>query len=186
MSVATPTRRFTVAEYHRMGEVGILREDERVELIEGEIVKMTAIGRQHATYVRRLNRLLSTKFSDVVLLDVQNPVTLAGHSEPQPDAVLLKPKPDDYLSGHPTPEDVLLLVEVSDSSLAFDREVKVPLYARPGIREVWLVDVEEQSFTIYRGPTPSGYTISFVLRRGDRIAPLAFPDRDIAIDDILR
>jgi Uma2 family endonuclease len=132
-------RRFTVHDYHRMGEAGILHEDDRVELIEGELVEMTAIGTRHFSCVNRLNRLLVMHVGDDAIVSVQNPVRLNEYNEPQPDLTVIRPR--DYLESLPKPEDVLLLIEVSDTTLAYDRGVKLPLYARAGIREVWIVDL---------------------------------------------
>jgi Uma2 family endonuclease len=127
-------RRFTVHDYHRMGEAGILHEDDRVELIEGELVEMTAIGTRHFSCVNRLNRLLVMHVGDDAIVSVQNPVRLNEYNEPQPDLAVIRPR--DYKESLPMPEDVLLLIEVSDSTLAYDRGVKLTLYARAGIREV--------------------------------------------------
>ena len=122
--------RFTVHDYHRMGEAGILQEDDRVELIEGELVQMTAIGTRHFSCVNRLNRLLVMNVRDEAVVSVQNPVRLNEYTEPQPDATVIRPR--DYRESLPMPEDVLLLIEVSDTTLAYDRGVKLPLYARSG------------------------------------------------------
>ena len=130
-------RRFTVYEYHRMGEAGILHEDDRVELIEGELVEMTAIGTRHFACVNRLNRLLVGALGDEAIVSVQNPVRLNEYNEPQPDLAVIRPR--DYRLSLPGPGDVLLLVEVSDTTLAYDRSVKLPLYARAGIGVVWIV-----------------------------------------------
>ncbi len=185
MALDLKRRRFTTDEYHQMARAGILGEDDRVELIEGEIVEMTPIGARHAECVDRLTDLFSRAFSDAARLRVQNPVRLGENSEPQPDIVLARRKSGFYASDHPTPEDILLLVEVADSSADPDRRVKVPLYVRSGIVEVWLVDLEQDTITIYRDPTPDGYHSARVARRGDEVAPITFPDRAIAIADIL-
>lgn len=180
-----PTRRFTVEEYYRMAEAGILKEDDRVELIEGEIVEMSPIGRVHAGIVDRLTHLFVTRVGDVAQVRIQNPLRLDERSEPEPDLTLLVPRPDFYTSGHPRPKDVLLLVEVADSSIEFDREVKIPLYARAGIREVWLVDLNVGTVTVFRDPTADGYRTVRTLRRGESIGALAFPGREFAVAEIL-
>jgi Uma2 family endonuclease len=185
MAVLLVRRRFTADEYHRMADVGIFNEDDRVELIEGEIVEMTPIGSRHAACVDRLNELLVQHFAGVALIRVQNPVRLSDDSEPQPDLALLRRKADFYASREPTPDDVILLVEVADTSLEYDRRVKVPLYAHSGIREVWLIGLERETVTVYQDPAPSGYRTIRTLRRGDRLAPAAFADRELAIADIL-
>jgi len=185
MAVQLVRRRFTVDEYYRMAEAGILGEDDRVELIEGEIVEMTPIGRRHASCVFRLNARFSDKFRDVGLIGVQSPVRLSDDTEPQPDLMLLRQRPDYYASAEPTPDDVFLLVEVADASLEYDRRVKIPLYAQHGVREVWLVSLETETVTVYQGPTPSGYRTIRTLRRGEQLAPAAFPDRELAVADVL-
>ena len=185
VAVQRETRRFTVDDYHRMGETGILRTDERVELIEGEILKMTPIGTVHSMHVLRLNDQLNGKYRAVALVNVQNPVRLSDITEPEPDVVLLKRRDDYYGTGIPEPSDVLLLIEVSDSSLSYDRNVKVPIYARAGILEVWLLDVETKVLTAYRDPSSSGYQVALEFRHGDVIAPIAFPDRPVALADLI-
>jgi Uma2 family endonuclease len=185
MALPLPRRRFTVSEYYQMAETGILSEDDRVELIDGEIVEMAPIGRRHAGGVNRVNDLFVYIFRDVAVTAVQNPVRLDEHSEPQPDVALLRRRADYYESGHPTPADVLLLVEISDTSTAADRQVKIPLYARSGIPEVWLVGLNEDTIGVYRDPTPAGYRTVLTVRRGESLATLAFPDRLLAAADVL-
>jgi Uma2 family endonuclease len=185
MALELKRRLFTVAEYHQMAEAGILGEDDRVELIEGEIVEMTPIGARHAECVDRLTDLFFRVFGGVARVRVQNPVGLGEHSEPQPDVALVRRKPGFYTSGHPTPGDVLLLVEVADSSADPDRRVKVPLYARSGIQEVWLVDPEPETITMYRDPTPEGFRTAQIVRRGETLSPLAFPEHSISVASVL-
>jgi Uma2 family endonuclease len=185
MASRRPLRRLTVDEYERMGQVGILREDERVELIEGKIVEMTPIGRRHAGVVNRLSDLLNGKCRDVALVAVQNPVQLSDLSLPQPDVALLRRDPRFYTSRYATPQDVYLLIEVADTTVDSDRRVKVPLYAGSGIAEVWLVDLEQEIIAAYRDPAPEGYRVVQTLRRGERLAPAAFPDRGLAVADML-
>lgn len=178
----TPHRyRLTVAEYHRLGENGIFDEDFRVELIEGDLIAMPSIGEQHASKTRQLNRLFSLQVGDTAIVDVQNPVALDVHSEPQPDMVLLKPRPDFYASAHPGPEDVLLLIEVSDSTLRYDRDIKVPLYAKAGIPEVWLLDVTGQRLEIYRRPSPEGYREIHYPAPTESIAPVLLPELILSV-----
>ncbi len=184
MTVRPLRRLFTVAEYHRMAEAGILSEDDRVELLEGEIVTMSPIGSRHAACVARLTALLSGAGRRAILW-VQNPIRLGEHSEPQPDVALLKSRPDFYASSHPGPEDVLLVVEVAETSAATDREVKVPPYACSGIPEVWLVDLAEDQVEVFREPSARGYQDLRVLRRGDSLAPLLFPDLLLPVDTVL-
>lgn len=149
--------RVTVADYHRMDEAGFFAPDIRVELIEGEVIDMPAIGTRHASTVNRLTRLLTTAFGDTAIVAVQNPVRLGDYSEPQPDLLLLRPRTDFYASAHPTPADVLLLIEVADSSARYDREIKVPLYARHGVVEVWIVDLDARQVRFFRSPQGDTY-----------------------------
>jgi Uma2 family endonuclease len=183
---AHPTRRrFTVTEYHQMGKAGILTEDDRVELIDGEIIEMAPIGRRHQACVDRLTLLFVINAGNLAQIRVQGPVRLSEQTEPQPNVALLRPRPDFYASGHPTPADVLLLVEVAETSTRYDRRVKMPLYARSGIPECWLVDLDQATFTVYRDPTPTGYRTVQTVRRGERLASLAIPDLELAVADIL-
>jgi Uma2 family endonuclease len=168
-----------------MGKAGILSEDDRVELIEGEIIQMPPIGSPHASGVKRVTRLFHVGLGDTVVVSVQDPLRLSNQSEPVPDVILLRPRSDFYAASHPTAADVLLLVEVSDTTLTYDLRRKVPLYAREGVPEVWVVDLNGQRVLVYRDPSPTGYRVSLILHRGDRLAPLAFPDLDLAVDDIL-
>ena len=168
-----------------MAQVGILGEDDRVELIEGEIVEMTPIGSRHAAVVDRLNRILSRQIGEQAIVRVQNPIRLGEHSEPQPDISLLKPREDFYASSHPGPEDVLLLVEVSETSAEYDREVKLPLYARFGIPEVWLVNPEGKAIEVYRDPSPEGYREVQTLGYDALLSPNSLPDLEIPAREIL-
>ena len=170
-------RRFSVKEYHRLIEVGILTKEDRVELLEGEIVEMSPIGDPHQGTVDRLNRLFTSRLGEQVIVRVQGPILLASvESEPQPDVALLVPRQDFYTTRRPEPADVLLAVEVMDSSVGKDRRVKLPLYARAGLREVWLVDLNTERVEVYRRPGSSGYAESRVLQPGERLAIQAFPD----------
>jgi Uma2 family endonuclease len=186
MAIAWKTRRFTVAEYHRMGEAGILAEDDRVELLDGEIVEMTPIGPAHASVVGRLTHLFSRMVGERGLVWVQNPIDLAdADSEPQPDVVLLTPRVDFYVTAHPAPADVLLLVEVMDASAERDRRLKLPLYARAAIREVWLVDLGAERIEVHRQPDADEYRQTHLLRRGESTTIEALPDLGIRVDEIL-
>jgi Uma2 family endonuclease len=155
---APPRHRFDVDAYYRMAETGILSREDRVELIEGEIVDMAPIGSAHAGKVDRLNSLVGRLAADGRLIaGVQRPLRLSPHDEPQPDLMLLRPRADFYEGAHPTPADVLLLVEVADSSLAYDRGPKLALYASHGVPEVWIVDIVGRAVEMCRGPGPAGY-----------------------------
>jgi Uma2 family endonuclease len=178
-------RRFTTAEYHAMAEAGILAEDERVELITGEIVRMMPIGSQHAGCVKGLNRKLSRVLRDRATIAVQDPIVLDDASEPEPDVAILRFREDDYRSLHPKPGDVLFLIEVADTSVDYDRNVKLPLYAQAGIPEAWLVRLREACIEIHRSPAATGYQEMRTLRSGDSVSPLAFPDLELAVAAIL-
>jgi Uma2 family endonuclease len=174
---ATLTRhKLTVADYHKMADAGILTEDDRVELIEGEIIQMPPIGSQHAGTVNRLSRRLDRAIGDMGIVAVQNPITLGGHSQPQPDIAVLKPRTDYYAQSHPSPDDVLLLIEVADSSTEYERNVKLPLYARHGIPEVWVIDLREPGLEIHRDPGPDGYRHILRPEKGERVSPSLLPE----------
>ena len=174
--------RFTVHDYHRMGEAGILHEDDRVELIEGELVEMTAIGTRHFSCVNRLTRMLVMNVGDEAIVSVQNPVMLDEHNEPQPDFTVIRPR--DYRESLPQPEDVLLLIEVSDTTLAYDRGVKLPLYARAGIREVWIVDLPGETISRLTDASEEGYRRADRLRRGQTLGSISLPGLASSADDI--
>jgi Uma2 family endonuclease len=159
-STAEPQRhRLTVRDYYRMAEVGILAPDARVELIDGEIIDMAPPGSLHAGTVTHLARLLGDAVGTAAIVQSQNPLTLGSLSEPQPDIALLRPRADFYKTSHPTPADVLLVIEVANSSLAFDRKVKIPLYARHAVPEVWLVELANRRVVRHRAPEPTGYRL---------------------------
>jgi len=177
---------FTTDEYHRMTELGILREDEHLELINGEIVFMAAaIGSRHAACVGRLTELFVANFTGKAIVWVQNPVRIKPHSEPEPDIVLLKPRQDFYAEAHPGPEDVLLIVEVSDSSLDYDRETKLPLYAKAGIREAWIVNLKDGCVEVYTKPSEHGYDVLRKFRKGTTVISDSFPDVHVSVDEII-
>jgi Uma2 family endonuclease len=180
-----PRRRFTVDEYERMIGAGIIREGERVQLIEGEIVEMAAMHSPHAACVRRTGSWFDRRVGERATVSVQCPIRIAPRNEPEPDIALLRYRSDSYAGAHPEPEDVLLLIEVAHSSLSRDRRRKIPIYARAGIREVWLVDLVAAAITVHRQPAGGRYGEVTVHRRGDSIAPLAFEDLVVGVDDIL-
>jgi hypothetical protein len=180
------TYRFTVHDYHRMREAGIFHEDDRVELLEGEMVEMAPIGPGHAGGVNRLlNAFLPIQLERRAILSVQNPIRLGEHSEPQPDLALLRPRPDFYAHEHPGPQDILLVVEMMESSAGYDRAVKVPLYARFGIPETWLVDLEQGRIEVYRAPGPEGYREGHTRGRSEHVSPQAFPQLTLMVEEIL-
>ena len=185
MSAQCVRRRFTVDEYHLMARTRILQEDDRLELLEGDIVEIAPIRSRHAACVRRLNRIVSQRVRDRAIVSVQNPVRLSQQSEPQPDLTLLRPRDDFYAVSHPGPEDVLLVVEVADTSEDYDRDVKIPPYARSAVKEAWLVDLAGGSIGVHRGPSSEGYRDIGRMGPGQRLAPQSFPDLSIAVDDIV-
>ena len=174
--------RFTVEEYHRMGETGLLGEDDRVELIDGEVVQMSAIGWRHANCVNDLNMLLTRFAEDRYVVSVQNPLTISEYGEPQPDLVLLRNRPVGRLPG---PEDVALLIEVSDTTLSYDRNVKLPRYAAAGVAELWICDLEGRKITAYSQPSPDGYAVSREHGPGQRIRSESVEDLSVAVDEVL-
>jgi len=177
--------RFTIDDLERMVRAGILREDARVELIEGELLDMNPIGWAHQACVNRLTEALVRSLSGRAIVQPQGPVRLSERSLPQPDLALLRPRPDFYAHGGPGPADVLLLVEVSDTTLAYDRDVKVPLYAQAGISEVWLVDLAGEQVFVFRQPRREGYQEVRTLRPDDTLSPLAFPDIALPVAALL-
>ena len=178
-------RRFSVEEYHRMVEVGILGEDERVELIDGRILQMSPIGSQHAAYVSFLNRKLRA-IEETAIVRIQDPVILDDETEPQPDVAVVGFKANAYADSHPHAEDVLLLIEVADTSLEEDRLIKLPRYADAGIPEVWIFNLIENIVEVYREPLTlangiPGYRRRTDFRVGESVNPSAFPDLRIEI-----
>lgn len=186
MAIQLPRKRFTVDEYHKMGDAGILHEDDRVELIEGEIVEMSPMNVPHAVCIDRLNKLLNRQVPDEWTVRVQSPICLSVDTEPEPDLVLLKPR--DYLKmqHHPGPDDVLLAIEVADSTIRSDRRYKVPLYARAGISEVWLVNIAKKLVEVYSDPFEGKYQSIRRVGLGEVLNLTALPGVSVAIDDILR
>jgi Uma2 family endonuclease len=178
--------RFSVKDYYRLAETGVLRPDERVELVDGRIIDMSPIGPLHGGVVILLNHMFHQLSQRRWAVTVQGPVRLDDASEPQPDVMLVKPAPDFYRRRHPKPEDVFLLIEVSDSTLETDREVKLPVYARAGIVEVWIVDLVNGRLEVYREPRSAGYANTRILHEGESAAPVLFPDAVIEVAKLLR
>jgi len=167
-----------------MAETGVLRPDARVELLDGEILDMSPIGPFHGGVTKQLIRIFTATARDRWFVSVQDPVRLDDHSEPQPDVMLLKPEPDYYRRRHPRPEDVFLLVEVSDTTLATDVEVKLPLYGKAGVVEVWIINLNELTVEVYREPHFTGYGSKTILRAGDTARPISFPDLAVHVADL--
>lgn len=178
-------RRFSIDDYYRMAESGVIAPDERTELLDGQVVFQMTINSRHAGCVNRLNQRLSRQLIDRAIVAVQNPLRLGPYSEPQPDVALLRPREDSYDRSHPQPEDVLLLIEVADSSLDLDRRVKMPLYAAAGIAEVWLIDLANDAVELYRDPDARGFRQLQRLGRGGTLSALRLPDLRLDIDDVL-
>lgn len=185
MTVRALRRRFTVEEYHQIAKAGILSEDDRVELMEGEIVEMIPISSRHAACVDCLNHLISHSLGEAVTVRVQSPIHLTEHSEPQPDLALLKHRYDFYADKHPGPEDVLLVVEVAETSQEYDREVKIPHYAQAGIPEAWLVDLKKEMIESYSKPSPQGYKEVRKYQSGKHLTSHSITDLKLSVDDIL-
>ena len=178
--------RITVDQYYRMAEVGLLAPDEHVELIDGVIIDMAPIGSQHAAALRRLNQLLTRAVGARAILSSQLPVHLSRWSEPQPDLAVLRPREDFYGSAHPRAEDVLLLVEVSVTSLRYDLQVKVPLYAHHRIPEVWVIDLKDQMVYVHRKPKGEAYAEVSSLAAPEPVSLATLPDVKVDLSDILR
>jgi Uma2 family endonuclease len=183
VEVELSRRLFTVEEYHRMAEAGIFRPDERIELIEGEIVQMSPIGPRHAGCVINATRLFITQLGPCVVVSPQNPVVIQPRSEPQPDLLLLRPRAVSYSREHPSPEDVVLAVEVADTTARFDRLVKARLYAHAGIPEFWLLLAQDGAIEVHRAPGPAGYADVTRHGPGQTVSPLAFPAAGFAVTD---
>lgn len=178
--------RFTVRDYYRMAETGVLRPDARVELLDGKIIDMSPIGPFHGGVTDYLNEFFVAASKGRWRTRVQNSLRLDDHSEPQPDLVLAKPALDFYRKRHPQAGDVLLLVEVSDTTLEADQAEKLPAYGRAGVPEVWIVNLNELTVEIYREPHFTGYGSRTVLRTGDQAKPQAFPDVAVDVAELLK
>jgi Uma2 family endonuclease len=185
MAMPLAAHRFTVDEYHRMADAGVFHEDDRVELLDGQIVQMTPIGVRHAACVNRLNALLIGLAGTRATVSIQNPLILGEHEEPQPDVAVLRYRADGYQTGHPRAIDTLLVVEVGDTSLVYDRDVKVPRYARAAVPEVWLVDLTAERIAVHREPHAGRYTHVRSAGPGDILTPVHLPEITLAVTVIL-
>lgn len=179
-------RLISVQDYHRMAEVGIFRPDERVELIAGQVIPIAAKGTAHSAVITRINRLLKSRLGDRVLLRLQDPIELDDYSEPEPDIALVIPDPLDYEDHHPIVSEVFLIIEIADSSLRYDCEVKAIAYAKSGLSEYWVLDGTARKLHVFRLPSSDGYQSETILLGEVTIAPLAFPDCEIKIEEMLR
>jgi Uma2 family endonuclease len=178
-------RVFSVSDYYAMAEAGILTEDERVELINGEIIEMSRIGSRHASAIYSLEYLVPGQLGGRAIAGAQNPLRLHGDVEVQPDFMILKLRDDFYASAHPGPEDVLLLIEVSDTTLDSDRNEKLPLYANAGIPETWIANIPERVVEVYTNPVNGVYTNRQVFSVGESVSPSAFPDISLPVSRIV-
>ena len=184
-SLVLTRHKLSVEDYYRMADAGILGEDDRVELIEGELIDMAPIGQDHATIVDRLNEALVLACAKRAIVSAQNRLRLNRLNEPQPDFSVLRRRADFYGTGERAgPSDALLVVEVADGSLRFDRTVKLPLYAQSGVAEVWLVDVKRRSVETYRRPVGDRYSETSVHVRGEALALSAAPEIRVQVDEI--
>ncbi len=186
MATEPSTLRFTIDQYERMVETGVLSEDDRVELIDGLIIEMPPIYPEHSIPVQRLNRIFHRALEEhQAIIRVQDAILLPPRSEPEPDVVLAVPPDTRYLDRQPGPSDLLLVVEVAHTTKRFDSTVKLSLYARSGIEEFWLVDVPARCFEVYRDPGPDGFATMEVIEAGGFVSPQAFPEVHVAIDDVI-
>jgi Uma2 family endonuclease len=177
--------RYSVDDYEEMIRLGVLTENDRVELIRGEIVPKMAIGPKHSRCVKRLNRVLVPRTIGIAVVGIQDPVRLVD-SEPEPDVSLARPPEEQYASRHPGPADIFLIIEVSDSSLNDDRNIMLPMYAQAGISEYWIVNLVDDCLEVYRDPQPDGtYREARVLRRGESTNIAALPGVVVAVDEVL-
>ena len=185
MSLPVSKYYFSAAEFERMGEAGVFTKDARLELIEGEIIEMSPIGSRHAACVKFLSRFLNRVIGDIALVSTQDPIRLNDFSQPQPDIALLRLRVDFYRDAHPAPADVLLIIEVADTTLAYDRQIKVPLYAQAGIQETWIVNLTEEQVEIYSGLANGAYQTTVILRRGDEARAHTIAALSVAVADVL-
>jgi Uma2 family endonuclease len=185
MRLETAKKLFTVNDYYRMAEAGIIGPAERVELIDGEIFEMSPIGSRHVGCVNRATHLFTTTFGNRVVVSVQHPLQLSKYTEPEPDVVLLKPRPDHYAGKKALAEDALLIIEVSDTTLAFDRLKKLPRYAEAGVPEVWIENLGDDTLLVYRDPSGSAYRTQLVLHCGDSVSILGLSDTSFSVDELL-
>jgi Uma2 family endonuclease len=176
---------FTVEEWHHMGKTGLFGEDARVELLDGEVIEMAPIGSQHAGCVKYLARALILAAGDRAVVAVQDPVVLDSRSEPQPDVAVLAPRADGYRDAHPVPSEILLLIEVADTSLAFDRDTKARYYGRAGVPECWIVDLAGDQILVMRSPGAAGFTDVRQASRGEQLGVPALPGVVIDVAAVL-
>jgi Uma2 family endonuclease len=185
MATVYERHRINLDEYHRMVQAGVFDSESRVELVNGELIEMPPIRPPHASGVERLLNRFAIHLVERAWIRCQDPVTLVPDSEPQPDLVLARFEAGQYSDHHPAAEEILLAVEVAQTTLQMDRKIKIPLYARSGIREVWLVNLIDDEIVVHREPSGAWYGLTKTYRRGEAISPLAFPDTAFLVDDLL-
>ncbi|OCQ90722.1 hypothetical protein BCD67_03115 [Oscillatoriales cyanobacterium USR001] len=185
MTIVATRKKFTVEEYHKLGEVGILGLDDRTELIDGDIIFMSPMGTRHASCIDRLLEIFFLGLGKRATITSQTPIRLNGRLEPQPDLSILKRREGSYRESPPQSQDIYLLIEVADTTIDNDRNVKSVLYGKAGIIELWIVDIEADLIEVYRNPSINGYESVQQFRRGESISPIAFPDLVIGVDAIL-
>jgi Uma2 family endonuclease len=185
MRTEVEKRLFTVDEFYRMADAGIFGEDDRVELIEGEILQMSAINQRHFSCVNRTNDVFTSAFKGRAIVSIQNPLRLNNYNEPMPDIVLLKPRADYYASERHTPADTFLVVEVSDTTIRYDQKIKLPLYAAAGIGELWIENLQEDLLLVCRDAVGKDYETKLTFRRGESVSPIAFPEVVFKVEDLL-
>jgi Uma2 family endonuclease len=185
MSRQLAKRWISVDEYERMGKAGVFTPDERLELLEGEIYEMSPIGSPHAASVKFLSALLNLLFNGKLIVSTQDPIRLDDFSEPQPDVALLRWRDDFYRPAHPTPADVLLVIEVADSTVESDRSYKIPLYAKAGVQEAWIVNLQDETIELYAEPVGGVYQVSKTFKRGEEAQAHAVADLRVKVADIL-
>ena len=178
-------RLWTIQEYHQMAEAGIFHPEERVELIAGQIIRMSAKGTAHTAAFRRTAKILRNLLANQAEVYTQDPIQLDDFSEPEPDIAVVRIHPLDYADHHPTPSEVYLIIEVADSSFKYDRETKGKAYAKSGIADYWVLDVNERKLHVFREPTPEGYQSEVILSEEASLSPLQFPTFVIALQDML-
>lgn len=184
MTIAVTRHYFTVHDYARMRQAGIFTEDDRVELLDGELYVMSPIGPLHVGIVNKLNRLLTILVGTAGIISIQNPIRLSDYSEPQLDIAILRPRDDFYTSALATPDDVFLIIEIADSSLDYDRDEKLPRYARAGIREVWIIDVHKLVIEQYTQPVQDEYTQLHKVLLGHTIVATTLPAVQLNTQDL--
>ena len=185
MRMESARKLFTADDVLKMAEAGLFGPEERIELIDGEIVEMTPVGDRHMMCVDRATAFMTEAFGRKAIVSIQNGLRLNIHNMPQPDVVVYKRKDDFYGSARPTPADVLFLVEISDSTFRRDRNIKLPRFAAAGIPEVWIEDLKHDLILVFREPENGQYRMQLTLRRGDSISPLAFPNSTFRVDDLI-